>query len=381
MAATSRIGMRKIWFQIHKWIGLLLAILIIPLCLTGSALVWHDWLDAQINPQRYTLTEGAMPASAYFAAASAALQPGERINAMRREGDGPIVVSAARAPQANVKPAGPPARTMIWLDPGSARVLDKADSSTGLVRVLHNLHGNLMIPEVGRQVVGWIGVAMLVSSISGLWLWWPTIGSWRRGLRWRRHNDFDTNLHHLFGFWIALPLFVLSLTGAWISFPQFFASFSGGAQQGGGGGDRAARMRAMPLDRTATGVDSAVAAVNALQAGRWASITWPTDQKAEWAISIAREGRDPLPFSVDDVSGEAKAQKPRPPSAALARTMRKIHDGADMGPVWQTIIFVGGILPAALAVTGIIMWLRSRTWRGDVARRQRDRVEGIAPAE
>src|SRR3546814_11914898 len=68
---------------------------------------------------------------------------------------------------------------------------------------------------------------MLISCVSGIWLWWPTVGSWLRGLRWRRHRNFDTNLHHLFGFWIAVPLFILSLTGAWISFPKFFAPLGG----------------------------------------------------------------------------------------------------------------------------------------------------------
>src|SRR3546814_9444877 len=106
---------------------------------------------------------------------------------------------------------------MLWLDPADAKFLDQAPSSAGLVRVLHNLHVHLMIPGVGRQVVGWLGVAMLISCVSGIWLWWPTVGSWLRGLRWRRHRNFDTNLHHLFGFWIAVPLFILSLTGAWRS--------------------------------------------------------------------------------------------------------------------------------------------------------------------
>jgi hypothetical protein len=43
--------------------------------------------------------------------------------------------------------------------------------------------------------------------------------------------------------------------------------------------------------------------------------------------------------------------------------MRRIHDGTGMPLVWQMIIFVGGILPAILAVTGILMWLRTRRRR------------------
>ena len=66
---------------------------------------------------------------------------------------------------------------------------------------------------------------------------------------------------------------------------------------------------------------------------------------------------------------------PARPAAAgaagkLARTMRRWHDGTDMGPVWQTLIFLGGIIPALLAVTGIVMWLRSRGWRAALAARQ-----------
>ena len=53
-----------------------------------------------------------------------------------------------------------------------------------------------------------------------------------------------------------------------------------------------------------------------------------------------------------------------PPSApkpeTLARTMRRWHDGTGMGLTWQIIIFLGGIIPALLSVTGIIIWWRAR---------------------
>ena len=63
--------------------------------------------------------------------------------------------------------------------------------------------------------------------------------------------------------------------------------------------------------------------------------------------------------------GDGRAVPPAPPKPeTLARTMRRIHDGTGMGPVWQSVIVLGGILPAGLAVTGVMMWLRSRRWRG-----------------
>ena len=45
---------------------------------------------------------------------------------------------------------------------------------------------------------------MLVSSLTGLWLWWPLKGRFTRGLRWRRTSSTNANLHHQGGFWIAV---------------------------------------------------------------------------------------------------------------------------------------------------------------------------------
>ncbi|MDX3911337.1 MAG: PepSY-associated TM helix domain-containing protein [Sphingobium sp.] len=367
----SKIALRNFWFQFHKWIGLLLAILIIPICITGSALVWHDALDKALNPQRHAFTseQAKLEPSAYAAAAQSVLAPGERIVSLRFAEGEPVMVAAAqpRKEGPGSRPAGRPGRTVVYMDPGTAKVLDKADGNAGLVRFMHGLHGSLLVPGVGRQIVGWIGVAMVISTVSGIWLWWPTVGSWLKGLRWKRHRNFDTNLHHQMGFWIALPLFVLSLTGAWISFPAFFGAFSGEAQRARPGQpDRMAMMRAKPLAAPATSLDQAVATSRALTTGQVTSVNWPTDLKPEWSVSF--NGKT---VAVEDASGAAKLDKPRENRETTARLMRRIHDGTDMGLFWQIVIFIGGIIPAILAITGIIMWLRARKWRGELARRQK----------
>ena len=358
----TKIGMRNAWFQVHKWIGLILAIVIIPLSVTGAALVWDDALDRVLNPQRYATSGDATVApQRYVDAAKAVLKPGEIISSITLEPGNPVVVVANQA-GGTARP-GPPARSFVWLDPPTARVLDVGRGG-GLVRTLHGLHGSLLIPGIGRQIVGWIGVAMLLSSVSGLWLWWPTVGRWVRGLRWRRHRNTDTNLHHLLGFWIALPLFILSLTGAWISFPAFF----------GGGpntmGMRPNAPRPVPLAQPKLSVDTVVAAARSQVSAAVAKVDWPTDRKAAWKLSF--EGTQDG-VTVNDATGVAKRESARPEDTA--RLMRRIHDGTGMGLVWQIVIFLGGLLPAILAVTGIIMWWRARGWKAALAaRKQRELV-------
>ena len=69
---------RRTWFQVHKWIGLLLAALIIPISLTGAVLVWHEELEPLVSPERFAVSgETTLAPGTYVAAARAALKPGD----------------------------------------------------------------------------------------------------------------------------------------------------------------------------------------------------------------------------------------------------------------------------------------------------------------
>ncbi|HEY0627994.1 MAG TPA: PepSY-associated TM helix domain-containing protein [Sphingomicrobium sp.] len=355
MGQATKKKLRATWLQVHKWIGLLLAVLIIPISLTGSALVWHDWLDAKLEPQRHaSYGKADLPPSAYLDAAKRAVGPDERISTIRFEGDGkPVVVTATKpAPSGG----GRPERTNVWLNPTNAKLIDKASASSGLVQVMHVLHGSLMWPGWGRTLVGWVGVFMFISCLTGIWLWWPLSGSFATGLKWKRRNTLNANLHYMTGFWILIPLAMLSFTGAWISFPKVFGAFE--SRPAPSASDRMRAMRATPLEAPALNIDQALAAAKPHATGDLVSIGWPTDQKAEWKLSFRREG-GPAEVIVPDATGEAKPPKPPQPET-LARTMRRWHDGTGMGPVWQVLIFLGGIIPALLSITGIIIWWRAR---------------------
>ena len=369
----TKIRLRELWFQIHKWLGLTLAVLIIPISLTGSALVWHDWLDAKLNPERTVSARPALPPSAY-ADSARKLVPGEKLISLAFPEDRGVVVANLARP---LQPGGGRAvRTLLYLDPSDAHLLDRRASNEGAVQVMHSLHGSLMVPGAGRQIVGWIGVAMLISSLTGLWLWWPLKGRFTRGLRWKRQPETSGNLHHLGGFWIALPLAVLSFTGAWISFPAFFASLSGDPS-GPSPAERMRRMNTAPMEATALAPDRVLALTQPHSTGPLITLTWPTEPKAEWKVTYQRQG-GPAEVTVGDRDGEVTPPKP-PQAETVARLMRRVHDGSGMSPIWQAIIFIGGLIPALLAVTGILMWLAAR--RRDRAMRERRAAARLAPAE
>ncbi|MDB5738602.1 MAG: PepSY protein [Sphingomonas bacterium] len=368
--ATNRQGLRKAWFQAHKWIALVLMIVLIPLGLTGVVLAWDDAIDHGLNPKRYAVSgETTLAPSAYAAAAQATLGGDERIAMIRYpDGDGPVIVNATLVPKEKPKHDGPPKRATVWLDPPAARLLDRATSDTGLVRFAHNFHGNLLVPGIGRALVGLLGVVMFLMAASGVWLWWPPMGRWTRGLRWQRGDrKLDTNLHHRVGFWIALPLATQAFTGVWIASPQMIALFGGGAP----GGNRA---RPVPVANPHLAPDAALAAAIGATPGKPLSIAWPTGEDGPWKISLATP-KGPANVEVDDASGTAEIARKRD-NGGLAMVMRHWHDGTTLGFGWRIVMVAIGLAPTLLGITGLLMWWRGRHWRNP--KRVRAKTEGVA---
>ncbi|MBI1404807.1 MAG: PepSY domain-containing protein [Caulobacter sp.] len=373
---TSLSGrLRRLWLDVHLWIGVGLLVALIPLGISGSLLVWHEPLDQLLHPHRFAVSQATaeLPPSRYLAAARAAFGDRATVTQLRLpdEEGGPVIASG----RVNGQPApgARPATLTAWIDPGTARVLDVAQPRNEFLGVMHRLHGSLMIPGVGRKVVGWLGWAMTVSCLTGLWLWWPRNGAVLKALRWRRSPSTLDNLHHMFGFWILMPLLAVSLTGVYISFPQtsrglFGIETSGPRGPGGPGGRGGSPLAAPKLDIDAAGA----AATSTIRGARLLSIALPSaGERPSWRVQLQAPGADkPVTVQIDDASGRVRQARTRPGQGGdtLSPLMRKLHDGGGTWPLWQVLVFLSGLAPPLLGGTGIVMWLRRRARRRALAR-------------
>ena len=367
---TPLARLRRLWLDVHLWVGVGLLVVFIPLGVTGSILVWHDPLDRALYAARYATTGDAasQPIQAYAEAAQTAFGGHTQLTQIRlpqKAGDPVVAVGRISGPPG---PGGRPRTQNAWIDPPTARVLATAEIANTFTQVMHRLHGSLLIPDIGRKVVGWLGWAMFVSSATGLWLWWPRHAGFLKGLRWHRGASILFNLHHMVGFWICLPLAVLSLTGVYISFPQTSHALVGAPpppQRPSGPG-----RFAPPIPEPKLAVAEAVAIAQARAPGAVvAEVNVPTKgREPVWRIGLKTPGAErPKTIQVVDATGAVKPSRgeggggsaPDPTS----RLMRQVHDGNEMGPLWQTIIVLAGIAPAVLGLTGVVMWLRRRARR------------------
>jgi uncharacterized iron-regulated membrane protein len=351
MTLPSKQELRRIWFTVHKWLGLCLALPVMLVFLSGSILVWRASVDDLLHPKRSVGAAAAQPPAFYFAAARRVLAPGEHVVSLTYpQGRGSVVIMAAGDAGATMQ-----GRMLYYLHPTTGGVLDRASENAGPLRLVHILHGSLFLGRPGGRFVGATAIALLLSAFSGLWLWWPMKAPFIRAMRWRRTQSANANLHHQAGYWLALPLVVLALTGATISFQGSFNAFVG---------DTAAvqaeiiRAFAPPLPQAHLNLSQVLAAAGTPQPRELRSVTWPTVEDPRWTVRTINGGGTNV-VTVDDGSGKVTAGAVRRPEPT-GLLMRRIHDGAGMPLVWQIIIFASGLLGATMAVTGAIMWFKGQ---------------------
>jgi uncharacterized iron-regulated membrane protein len=365
--------LRRLWLNVHLWIALGLVALLVPISISGGLLVWHDEIDSVVNPKRYAISapQVALQPSEYLARAEAAVADDPtkpRASALRYPEPGwPVrVLMRAQPREAGARPR----LVTAYIDPPTGEILDVVDFRASLFGFLHVFHENLTIPEYsGRQIVGWAGVGMLILSLTGLWLWWPRGGDFLRALRWRRSSFFTFNLHNFIGFWISLPLAVVSATGIYLSFPQTareaMSSIAPMTPQGQRGFGQVAPRPALTADQ------ALAAALAAEPNGKPVALFLPVQQRERpltWRTQISRAGSgDIVTVTTDDRSGQTSPAAVPLSGDRAAVWIRWIHEGSHSGLLWAIVVTLTGIFPTIFAVTGVIMWLRKRSDRKELA--------------
>ncbi|MBX9822070.1 PepSY-associated TM helix domain-containing protein [Afipia birgiae] len=355
-------ALKRLWRNIHLWLGIGLFILLVPVALSGAILVYHDDIGEFLSTPSGAVAPSKPPDIA-LAIANARKAAGDGFTPMSisfpEDNRAPLTI-ALRGPAAKGER---PVRLTATIDRHDARVLSIVDFRQTFFGFMHVFHENLTIPDYGRSMVGWTGVAMLTLSLTGLYLWWPRHGQWSRAFVWRRSPATSSNLHYMTGFWICFPLALISLTGIYLAWPQqgrdllsSIAPMTAQQQRGGGpGGQVMARPTHSPSEIYATASAQPNSAVDA--------IFFPNPQTGSWRVRLREDGKtEPVTIMINDRSGDVSVVQPLS-GDRTASWIRWLHEGSHSGEVWRFVVFLSGIMPTVLGVTGILIWLRQRRQR------------------
>jgi uncharacterized iron-regulated membrane protein len=261
----------------------------------------------------------------------------------------------------------------VYVDPvsldvlGTKEVLPRGQALGFLI----NIHSFLMMRSyIGVKVVGALGVAMIVMGISGLVLWWPKKGQWRRAFlvrRGARGLSFYLDLHHAAGIWTIAVLLLMSVSGVYLCFPQTVTGALDTVLPSAlGSGEPVAGFVPTPGPLDA---DMAVASgVRAVPDARAVAVLMPEQSGRPILVFLetTRLGgatQPPILVTLDQATGDVGyVDDPREHGMleTVVNLQNALHYGVAFGPVWWIVVFVSGLLPLLFAITGLNIWWARR---------------------
>lgn len=373
---------RRIWLAVHRWLGLTVGMVFVLIGLTGSLLVFDHAIDEWLNP-RLLLTDGAGERASVTEVIESAERTceGAALSVSRpRVRNGVWTVWFSSGTEAE------PKFTAVHVDPFGAQVTGKRVWGEDLMSWIYRLHFRLLSGATGATLVGIIGIIMMVSILSGVYLWWPLWRhSWRSALAIRRGRRFNYDLHKTTGIASAFLLLVIAFTGVYMEFPHWFQSTVKVFADVTDPPDDLA-SEALEGAKPLTPDQALAIAQKQFPDARFDHLHPPTGTDGFYEVAFRQHGEVQMSFGrsqvfLDQYTGKTLAiRRPQEFTAADAffAWQFPLHSGEAFGLAGRWLVFVTGLAPGVLYVTGFLLWLRRRRFRN---RRLRDSTPHRKPNE
>ncbi|MBV9456723.1 MAG: PepSY domain-containing protein, partial [Bradyrhizobium sp.] len=211
--------------QIHSIIGLMVALLLTMIALTGAIMSFEDEIQAGLNAgiSHVEARQAALLTPDELIARLQASHGYGRVAAITLSSDPTSAVRIRFAPgNGGSRPAS------VFADPYDARVLGtpRGEEFFSTVRRLHRwllISGDAK--GYGRQITGVAAIGLIVMLISGLVLRWPyragSVKMWLKPNLGLRGRGLHRSLHAVVGTWVLPIYLVMTLTGLWYSFDWY----------------------------------------------------------------------------------------------------------------------------------------------------------------
>ncbi|MEM9812340.1 MAG: PepSY domain-containing protein [Pseudomonadota bacterium] len=261
-------------------------------------------------------------------------------------------------------------RSIAWVNPYTAEVLEVVPRDAMAMRVLRKFHGELLLGDIGTKFVELAAHWALVMFATGIYLWWPRgQRGWAKvfalpsgtGRRWWRET-------HLFtGFLATLLIVPIIITGLpWTDVAGGTLSYvqdqtgqdSKSLRFGGGAPDStASEGTPIPLDQVFE-----VARAEGLRAP-YEMRPARSAEAAHWIRSASVNRYDQTELVVDQYTGEVLKRHDfadQPPVAKAVSLGISFHQGELFG--WVNVLqnTIAAILGVTLAVSGFVAWWMRR---------------------
>ncbi|UZR96575.1 PepSY-associated TM helix domain-containing protein [Chondrinema litorale] len=360
----------------HVWLGLIAGSIIFIVSITGTILVYRDEIDMALNPEIFEIDKGKEHLS--FQKIVSQLKtdhPGwEPIFIFKSE-------SGPNYPYRLI--LGDDKEKQIYVNPFNGEVTGARIHDSHFIGLVTEIHRTLLIPVVGRYIVGISALILVILTISGLRLWIPK--QWKhlksrhtikRKASLKRQNY---DLHQVLGFYFAPMVTLIALTGVVITFLNilapimFLLSFeppksleqimsSKSVYEEG--------YKTIPIDSVVAIAETAIPDCEVVGLG----LPMKKDTAKVFTAYtespyVTETGNNNFMY-IDQYSGKinfnTNSDLPNTGKMYL-NWVTPVHYGTFGGNVTRVLAFIATLIPPILFITGIVIWLPR--WKGKKKRK------------
>jgi uncharacterized iron-regulated membrane protein len=376
--------LRKLIFWLHLIAGVFAGAVVLIMSVTGVALMYQKQVTAWADRREYGVqplsSQARLPINNLIARFRDA-RPDASPTAITMYADSPGLALVAAGQGQN-----------LYINTYTGEVLGPgSESIRKFFRTMTDWHRYLGMTEssrtTGKAITGACNIAFLFIVVSGFYLWWPA--KWTRqsvrSVTWFRKGlsgkPRDFNWHNVFGFWSAIPLFLVVVPATVISYP--WASNLAYRVAGSLPPQQAARNEARPQrDIDLTTVDSLLLKVQGERPG-WRNINlrFPSsaDKGVAFSVDEGNGGQPQLRSSMvlNKAEGsiiETAGFNEQTAGQRFRSWLRFVHTGEFYGVPGQTVAGLASAAAVMLVCTGFALGIR-RFWAWISRNRRRDESE------
>ncbi len=229
------------------------------------------------------------------------------------------------------------------------------------------------IGQIGFDTICFLGLFLFVSTLTGLYLWWPRWGKFKKAVTIKRGASperFYFDLHKTTGFYSSFILLILAFTGFSFSYADYIKplirSLSAIKEKHLEEPDVKSKVvdNVKPLL-----IAQAVAQADTIfPDAELRGVETPDGKEGVYSISKRQSGEANHRWSrskvwIDQYSGKVlSVQDPNQFTAGetFLNLMWPLHSGEALGLAGRILWCIAGLAPLVLYVTGILRWLQKR---------------------
>lgn len=356
---------RKLLYDVHGWAGFVVGIALLIVSLSGAVAVFAPEIDRWSNPPLQADRDARVRIDP-----DQALVRLDRFAALAQAGglDASLELPNRDLPgrYGILYPSAQQGFDYAYLDAASGELLPPRRNH--VYYFLRHLHVRLLY---NRLPVGIVGLAMLLSIATGLLIYRHILRDMFR-MRWRRDRNVRVtfaDFHKLVGFWALLFHIVIASTGTWLALESYLQPVIAAVANhrpdsvdkngAGAAGETVPRLApiAPMVARSRTAIEGFEPTYVTLEddAGR------PRVRVSGDVPGLVQQGVSHVLF--DRATGrllEVNDVRAKPFWTQFRHALEPIHYGY-FGGVWVKLLYlIVGLLPAALSITGTLLWFERR---------------------